>query len=174
MPCHSPKIVIWRLYVQGLCIVVGRGLRQLVRSLQQLWAQSEERPRISGDTGGRIEPQHFCFGRKAFKKKKKSRSFKGTRSSQAEEGLEGRMTPVVRQDPPLIRHPKLVPSYHGQAEPQEKVGVSGEPLLGQRRCYLHETSTPGHQDPLRKAAGRTQGLHKARSRHLPARRCLEP
>lgn len=49
--------------------------------------------RISGDTGGRIVPQHFCFGRKAFFKK--SRSFKGTRSPQAEEGREGRMRPVV-------------------------------------------------------------------------------
>lgn len=33
MPCHIPKIVFRRLYVQGLYIVVGRGsdgLRQLV------------------------------------------------------------------------------------------------------------------------------------------------
>ena len=90
-----------------------------------------------------------------------------------EEKVE-RSRSCVKTLPLSIRSPKLVPSCQGQVEAQEKAGVLGEPLLGQRRRYLHETSTPGHQDPLRKAVGRTQGLGAARSRHLPAQQGLAP
>lgn len=61
------------------------------------------------------------------------------------------------------------PKCQRPGEPRGKVRVCGEKLLSHQHRYLHETSTPGHQDPLRKAAGRTRALLPARSRHLQLR-----
>lgn len=58
------------------------------------------------------------------------------------------------------------PKCQSQGEPRGKLRVRGEKRRSHQHRYLHETSTPGHQDPLREAAGRTKALLPARSRHL--------
>lgn len=58
------------------------------------------------------------------------------------------------------------PPSQRQGEPRGKARVCGQKPLSRRHRYLHETSTPGHQDPLREAAGRTRALLPARRRHL--------
>lgn len=158
-------------YMHKACLrTEGAGWRlgPLVRSLPPCGGTRKRVRCIPGQVRRQRAPPRFSFG---GEEPKRSRGFKGTKTSQA--GREGRrQAGAVRAlRPSHIRPPKLVPSCQEQAEAQEKVGVSGEPLLVQRRRYLHETSTPGHQEPLCKAAGRTQGLRPARSRHLPARQC---
>lgn len=69
MSYHITKIYfLGRLYVQDLCIggEGGHGgLKQLVRSLLQLRAHTEERQVHLGPGRRAGSTQHLCFGRKA-------------------------------------------------------------------------------------------------------------
>lgn len=73
-------------------------------------------------------------------------------------------TRTIPASDPQRRGPK-VPSTRGAAG---KARACGEQRLSHQHRYLHETSTAGHQDPLREAAGRTTRLLPDHSRHLAA------
>lgn len=76
--------------------------------------------------------------------------------------------PTVLSDPPAS-HPQ---SRGPKEKKSRRAAEKGQDLWGatsrQQHRYLHETSTPGHQDPLHEAAGRTRRLFLAWSRHFSA------